>query len=138
MSSNASGDQFRSDWLSPKSGAARQGSFLLSFRHLNFPALFITLNVGKSSPISIVPMHSRGQQGSWPKDGSFGSAILRGVGFDSVGNNSGPNSWTDDRASELQNMTKQLQDARRNNLQVLFIFKCFTSCELFPEVFRNR
>ena len=112
----------------------------LSFRHLNFPACFTILNIGKSSPISIVPMHSRGQQGSWPKDGSFGSAILRGVGFDSVGNNSGPNSWTDDRASELQNMTKQLQDARRNNLQVLLSFILeffFTSCLRFPEVFRD-
>ena len=78
--------------------------------------------LGKSSPISIVQTQSREtHQGSWPKDGSFGSAILRGVGFDSVGNQgggSGPNSWTDDRNNEIAFVNKRLQDAQRNNINV--------------------
>lgn len=79
---------------------------------------------GKSSPISIVQSAAReiSAQGSWPKDGSFGSAILRGVGFDSVGNGgsgSGPNSWTDDgRNNEIVALRKQVQDERRNQINV--------------------
>lgn len=84
---------------------------------------------GKSSPISIVQSAAReiSAQGSWPKDGSFGSAILRGVGFDSVGNGgsgSGPNSWTDDgRNNEIVALRKQIQDERRNQINMKHQFE---------------
>lgn len=86
---------------------------------------------GKSSPISIVQSSAReiAAQGSWPKDGSFGSAILRGVGFDSVGNGgsgSGPNSWTDDgRNNEIVALRKQVQDERRSQINVSSVLALF-------------
>ena len=158
----AAGDQYRNEWLSPKSTTIRQTQgkslvflykglkYINANSHTQFTTTSFKLNccwterakkliitsviklifLGKSSPISIVQTQSREtQQGSWPKDGSFGSAILRGVGFDSVGNQgggSGPNSWTDDRNNETAFINKRLQDAQRNNINVrtiLFFYR---------------